>query len=120
TDIGWVIAGRCLQGAGAISAAVIALTADLTREVVRTRAMAAIGITIAATFAASLIVGPVLKGWIGVPGIFAMTGLLALVAMAVVRFAVPIPERPPGVREMPPGQFAGVARDPQLLRLNYG
>jgi len=45
--IGWVIVGRCLQGAGAISAAVIALTADLTRDTVRTRAMAVIGITIA-------------------------------------------------------------------------
>ena len=69
--------GRCLQGAGAISAAVIALTADLTRDGVRTRAMAAIGITIALTFAASLIAGPVLKAWIGVPGIFALTGVLA-------------------------------------------
>jgi len=119
-DIGWVIVGRALQGAGAISAAVIALTADLTREVVRTRAMAAIGITIAATFAASLIVGPVLKALIGVPGIFALTGLLALGAMAVVRFAVPVPAHGSGERELVPGQLAQVARDPQLLRLNYG
>ena len=73
-SIGWIIAGRCLQGAGAISAAVISLTADLTRDGVRTRAMAVIGITIAVTFAASLIAGPVLKAWIGVPGIFALTG----------------------------------------------
>jgi MFS family permease len=57
--IGWVIVGRCLQGAGAISAAVIALTADLTRDAVRTTAMAAIGITIGATFAVSMVVGPV-------------------------------------------------------------
>src|SRR3954467_13498893 len=84
-DIGWIIVGRCLQGAGAISAAVLALTADLTRDIVRTRAMAAIGITIAATFAASLVLGPILKSFIGVPGIFAMTGLLALAAIAVVR-----------------------------------
>src|SRR4030095_590740 len=49
-SIGWVIAGRCVQGAGAISAAVISLTADLTRDGVRTRAMAIIGITIAGTF----------------------------------------------------------------------
>jgi MFS family permease len=120
TDIAWIIVGRALQGAGAISAAVIALAADLTREAVRTRAMAAIGITIAATFAASLVVGPVLKGVIGVPGIFALTGLLALAAMAVVRFALPTAERADGVREIPRGQFARVVRDPQLLRLNYG
>ena len=120
TDIGWVIVGRCLQGAGAISAAVLALTADLTRDVVRTRAMAAIGITIAATFAASLIVGPALMGWIGVPGIFALTGVLALAAVAVVRYAVPMPERAATDRRVSMRQLLRVAGDPQLLRLNYG
>ena len=120
TDIGWVIVGRCLQGAGAISAAVIALTADLTRDVVRTRAMAAIGITIAATFAVSLVVGPALMGWIGVPGIFALTGVLALAAVAVVRYAVPMPERAATDRRVSMRQLLRVAGDPQLLRLNYG
>ena len=119
-DIGWVIVGRCLQGAGAISAAVIALTADLTRDVVRTRAMAVIGITIALTFAASLIAGPVLKAVMGVPGIFALTGALALCAMAVVHFAVPDPVHASTDRSVARGQLAHVLRDPQLLRLNYG
>ncbi len=77
-DIVWTIVGRALQGAGAVSAAVLALTADLTRDSVRTTAMAVIGMTIGATFALSLIAGPVLKVWIGVPGIFAMTGVHAL------------------------------------------
>jgi predicted MFS family arabinose efflux permease len=120
SSIGLVILGRCLQGAGAISAALIALTADLTRDEVRTRAMAAIGITIAATFAASIVLGPVLKGWIGVPGIFAMTGALALVAVAVVRFAVPMPDRPAQASAATPGQLRAALHDPQLLRLNYG
>jgi MFS family permease len=66
--IGWTIAGRVIQGAGAISAAVIALAADLTRDSVRSRAMAAIGMTIGATFALSLIVAPALTPLIGVPG----------------------------------------------------
>jgi MFS family permease len=120
SDIGWVIVGRCLQGAGAISAAVIALAADLTRDIVRTKAMAAIGITIGGTFAASLVLGPVVNAWVGVPGIFAMTGVLALAAIAVVRFAVPLPDHAPAQREAPPGQLLRVARDAQLLRLNYG
>ncbi len=119
-DIGWSIAGRCLQGAGAISAAVLALTADLTRDAVRTRAMAVIGITIATTFALSLVAGPVLTAWIGVPGIFALTGALALAAMAVVRFAVPTPTRVVPMRDAAPRQIARVLADPQLLRLNYG
>ena len=119
-SIGWVIAGRCLQGAGAISAAVVALTADLTRDVVRTRAMAAIGITIGATFAASIVAGPLLKGSIGVPGIFVMTGVLALAAIAVVHFAVPSVDGRAQTPATAPGQLRAVLRDPQLLRLNYG
>jgi MFS family permease len=119
-SIGWVIAGRCLQGAGAISAAVISLTADLTRDSVRTRAMAVIGITIAVTFAASLIAGPVLKAWVGVPGIFALTGILAIAAIAVVRYAVPDPEHRSSEREVAPGQLASAIADAQLLRLNFG
>jgi MFS family permease len=119
-SIVWVIAGRCLQGAGAISAAVVALTADLTRDVVRTRAMAAIGITIGATFAASIVAGPLLKGAIGVPGIFVMTGVLALAAIAVVHFAVPSVEGRARTPATAPGQLRAVLRDPQLLRLNYG
>jgi MFS family permease len=59
-SIGWTIVGRTIQGAGAISAAVIALVADLTRDAVRTRAMAAIGMTIGATFAVSLVISPAL------------------------------------------------------------
>jgi len=115
-----VIVGRCLQGAGAISAAVIALTADLTRDAVRTRAMAIIGITIAVTFALSLIAGPLLKAAIGVPGIFALTGILALGAMAVVRYAVPDPGGVRVEREAGGAQLRRVLTDPQLLRLNYG
>jgi len=118
--IEWVIVGRCVQGAGAISAAVIALTADLTRDAVRTRAMAIIGITIAVTFALSLIAGPLLKAAIGVPGIFALTGILALGAMAVVRYAVPDPGGVRVEREAGGAQLRRVLTDPQLLRLNYG
>lgn len=118
--IGWAIVGRCLQGAGAISAAVIALAADLTRDTVRTKAMAIIGITIALTFAASLIAGPLLKAWMGVPGIFALTGVLALGAIAVVHFLVPDPAVASHDREVAPGQLARVLADAQLLRLNYG
>jgi MFS family permease len=118
-SIGWVIVGRCLQGAGAISAAVLALTADLTRESVRTRAMAIIGITIAFTFAMSIVAGPVLEAWMGVPGIFALTGTLALAAMVVVHFVVPDPVAASRDRRVTPRELARVLADPQLLRLNY-
>ena len=117
--IGWTIAGRTVQGAGAISAAVIALAADLTRDEVRTRAMAAIGMTIGATFAISLVAGPALTGVIGVPGIFVLTGVLALGAIGVLNRAVPESDQP-AVPADARGQWKRVLSDPQLLRLNYG
>jgi MFS family permease len=121
-DIYMVIIGRVIQGAGAISGAVIALTADLTREEHRTQAMALIGITIGITFSISMVAGPSLDHWIGVPGIFVLTGILALLAIVVVYAVVP---NPPHTRfhsdsEARVGAFATVLKNPELLRLNYG
>ena len=115
----WTIVGRTVQGAGAISAAVIALTADLTRDTVRSRAMAAIGMTIGATFALSLVVAPALTPVIGVPGIFVLTGVLALGAIVLLLRMVPDPAAPTRPRDTP-AQWKRVLVDRDLLRLNYG
>src|ERR1035437_10956916 len=77
TGIHVIILGRLVQGTGAVAAAIIALTADLTREEHRSKGMALIGMSIGGTFAVSLALGPVLNHLIGVPGIFALTGVLA-------------------------------------------
>lgn len=120
-SIWMVIVGRVIQGAGAVSAAVVALTADLTRESVRTKAMAIIGTTITLTFALSIIGGPLLSRWIGVPGIFLMTGALALVAIILVKLGLPDPApRDPGQGRADQPSFLEVLVDPQLLRLNIG
>ncbi|MFZ2300630.1 MAG: MFS transporter [Gallionella sp.] len=121
-NIYWVIAGRAIQGAGAINAAVMALAADLTREEVRTKAMAAIGMTIGFTFSLSLVLSPVLDGLLGVPGIFALTGVLALLALLVVRFVIPDPAitRFHSDAEANKKQFGKVLRNKELLRLDFG
>lgn len=117
-----VILGRAIQGAGAIAAATIALTADLTRDAVRTRAMAAIGISVALSFATALVVGPPLARWIGVSGIFWLTGALALCGMLVLAFLVPDPVRSGVHRDAQPvwDQVAGVLSNATLLRLDLG
>jgi MFS family permease len=116
-----VIVGRVLQGAGAISAAVMALASDLTREQHRTKSMAMIGSTIGLVFALSLAAAPWLNHMIGVPGIFALTGILALVAIGVVWGIVPPANHAPAAR---PANLLGdlkqVLADPQLARLNWG
>ena len=117
-----VVIGRALQGAGAIAATVMALTADLTREENRLGAMAFIGISIGMAFAISLVAGPILNNWIGVPGIFWLTAVLALVAIIVLKWVVPNPVRSSFHRDAmtAPQQLKSVLRDTQLLRLDFG
>jgi MFS family permease len=121
-SIYWVIVGRIVQGAGAISAAVTALLADSTREEIRTRAMAGIGATIGIAFAVSLVLGPVLARFIGVSGIFALTGFLALMGMLVVRYYIPDPLHTHfhSDAQSNPARLGEVLKHSGLLRLNYG
>ncbi|MEW5967652.1 MAG: MFS transporter [Pseudomonadota bacterium] len=121
-DITWTIVGRALQGAGAISAAVTALLADLTREEHRTKAMALVGSTIGIAFAVSLVAGPALNRLIGVPGIFALTGVLALAAIWVVKVWVPDPGASHfhADAEANPTRLIDVLKNGQLARLDFG
>ena len=112
--------GRGIQGAGAVSSAAIALNADLTRDEVRTKSMAIIGITIGFTFLLSIVLGPVLDGFVGLSGIFLITALLTCVSIAVVYFYVPDPE-PIGKRgEDSPVKLQVILSNRDLLRLDLG
>ncbi len=117
-----VIVGRALQGTGAIAAAVMAMTADLTHEDNRTKAMAMIGASIGGAFALALILGPVLSSWVGMEGIFWATAGLALGAVVLLHLTVSDPkdERFHRDTEAEPRQFLALLRDPQLVRLYLG
>jgi len=117
-----VIFGRAVQGSGAIAAAVMALAADLTREQHRVRAMAVIGLSIGMAFAVSLVLGPVLNVWIGVPGIFWLTALLAFAGIVIVVKVVPDPKSSPFHRDTAPvpALLGDVLKDVDLLRLDFG
>ena len=86
-----VIAGRLLQGAGAISATLTALIGDATREQVRTRAMAVFGIGIGASFMLAMIAGPIVAAQFGVRSLFWIGAALAVVAATLLRFLPDIP-----------------------------
>lgn len=116
-SIYWVIFGRVVQGAGAISAAVTALAADLTRDQHRTKIMAMIGSSIGLVFALSMVAAPLLYGLIGMAGLFWLTGVLAVLAILVVLRVVP--DAPPVPRPAR-GRLGDVLRDGQLMRLNFG
>ncbi len=114
----WLAVGRAVQGAGAVSAAVTALLADQTRDIVRTKSMALVGGSIGLMFALSLVAAPVLAAMVGLVGIFVLTGLLALLGVAAVIWWVP-PE-PLEHKNQPRGRLMDVLQSPALLRLNFG
>ncbi|WP_345844057.1 MFS transporter [Shewanella algae] len=117
-----VVAGRALQGMGAIAAAVLALAADLTRDEQRTKVMAIIGMCIGFSFALSLLVGPVVAQHLGLSGLFALTAGLALLGMLIVQLLVPNPvaHAPKGDTMAEPGKLKNMLKDPQLFRLDAG
>jgi MFS family permease len=114
----WLMVGRALQGAGAVSAAVTALLADQTRDEVRTKAMALVGASIGLMFAFSLLLAPLLVAEIRLAGLFALTGGLALIGIAVVHWWVPA--EPAQHKDQPRGKLSEVLRHPGLLRLDAG
>ncbi|MDH5648394.1 MAG: MFS transporter [Gammaproteobacteria bacterium] len=115
-----VIIGRALQGAGAIASAALALTADLTRDNQRTKAMAIIGITIGGSFMVSLLLGPILGSRLGVPGIFWLTAVAVILALPVLFLWVPTAITMKTHKALSWEAFSGVLRHPQLIRLNVG
>ncbi len=118
TTLDMLTLARALQGAGAISAAVTALLADLTRDAVRTKAMALVGVSIALVFALSLVAAPPLAAAIGLGGLFWLTGGLTLAGMAVVVWVVPA--EPARLTAPTPGGLRAVLRHADLLRLDVG
>jgi len=115
-DVQMVVVGRVLQGAGAISAAVTALAADLTRDQHRTKVMAMIGSSIGLVFALSMVAAPLLYALIGMSGLFWLTAALAVGAIFTILFIVPA--APPVPRAV--GRFGEVLANGQLMRLNFG
>ncbi|HFF8524031.1 TPA: MFS transporter [Providencia rettgeri] len=117
-----IIIGRALQGAGAISAAVMALLSDLTREQNRTKAMAFLGISFGLTFAIALVLGPIITHLIGLNGLFWGIALLAVGAIALTIFVVPNTNTHVLNRESAfvKGNLKTVLAQPQLLKLNIG
>ncbi|MDA8015033.1 MAG: MFS transporter [Gammaproteobacteria bacterium] len=118
-SIEMLILGRAIQGGGAVSAAALALTADLTRAEQRTTAMAILGVGIGAVFLLSLICAPPLQSAIGVDGIFWLSAALGLGAVALLWGALP-PAPPTAPAHGNSAQFAGIIQDRRLLQLNFG
>ncbi|MHB1562555.1 MAG: MFS transporter [Leptospirillum sp.] len=119
-SIGVLLLGRLLQGSGAVASVITALMADLTREEVRTRAMAGIGMSIGLAFAAGMIIGPVVSAHYDVSVLFWMTAVLSLLAIVILYVIVP---NPPAHMRNPIGisvrDLGKVLSDGSLVRLDF-
>jgi predicted MFS family arabinose efflux permease len=116
-DLLWIAIGRGVMGAGAISAAVSAWVADLTREQVRSKAMALVGASISLSFAISLVVASPLYRLISLSGMFVILALLGVIAMLVAYFV--LPSNMPEVKTQQETLKVVFLR-PELMRLNVG
>ncbi len=122
TSIYGVLLGRAIQGSGAIAGPIMALLADLTQEVHRTKAMALIGASIGMSFGIAVTAGPVLSGMIGLHGLFWLITVFSILAIFIILFIVPNPQHSKKHRdaELIPAQFSTIFKNTELLRLNYG
>lgn len=121
-NIHLLIAGRFLQGIGAVSSVVIALLADMTREEIRTRAMATIGASIGMAFAFGMVLGPLIASYFGLTGVFLFTGILGLISLPYVIFGI---KEPSIVKHHEDAEFTSsylsiVLKDKNLLKMDFG
>lgn len=117
-----VIIGRCLQGSGAIASSLMALLSDLTREQMRMRAMAIVGMSIGLSFSVALVLGPIIAQPYGLAGLFWFTAVLASGGLAIIWKWVPTPQRYDKHRDtgVQKGQLKQILKQPELLRLDFG
>jgi MFS family permease len=113
-----VVAGRALQGIGAVSGAALALAADLTRDPVRGKVMAILGMSIGASFVMALLLAAPLFAIGGLPFLFGATAVLALASLVVLWLAVPAPQRVAAPAAVGAGTLLGVLGDRRLLLLD--
>ena len=114
-DIQGVVLGRLLQGAGAISATLTALLADSTREAVRTRSMAFLGMSIGMSFMVAFVVGPLVAAKAGPRFLFWLAAMLAGLA-ALLLTLLPAGRPRPAVAEKIHWSAAFL---PRLLQLDF-
>ncbi|UDM38402.1 MFS transporter [Acinetobacter haemolyticus] len=81
-----VIIGRAIAGGGAVSAVVMALLADVTREEQRSKAMAVMGMSIGVSFMVAFSLGPWLTSLVGISGLFWVTTIMGLAAISMLLF----------------------------------
>lgn len=85
--------GRVVQGAGAVSAVVLAFTSDVVREEIRGKTMALIGVSIGLTFGLAIFISPIIFGYFGGLGVFLLCAALGVIGIYVTLMKLPKSEQ---------------------------
>ncbi|ACM64594.1 MFS transporter [Campylobacter lari] len=88
-DIYTMMFGRLLQGAGAIGAVATAMISDFINEENRGKAMAIMGSFIGLSFAASLVLSPLMSAKFGLSSLFDLSAILSLICIVLLFSVVP-------------------------------
>ena len=83
-NIYYLLLGRALQGAGAISGVLMALLSDKTSVKNRTLSMAIVGVAIGAAFFSAFIIGPIVSKYFNLSGLFILISLLTMISVAII------------------------------------
>jgi len=113
-----IIAGRVLQGMGAVSGASQALAADHSNADNRSKVMGIIGVSIGLAFILAIILSAPLATIAGLPGLFGLTALLAVGAIALLWAVVPRPAQRRAEEAAHGSTVLRMLVKPQLLVLN--
>jgi len=121
-SINWMIAGRALQGMGAVGSTILALMADFTREDQRTKAMAISGMTIGFSFSVAMFLGPLLTRWMNINELFFLAALFGSFGIILLYTTVPHPSHLSWHRDTEPefNSFLSLLTAPELAKLNVG
>ncbi len=120
TSIFGIILGRALQGAGTISAVVLAMVGDVVREPQRPKSMAFVGVSIGTAFTLSLMLGPLLDSWVGIQGLFWIAAALAAVGVLMVLTLLPSKDKADSIQTEQHTETKSGLFDRELVSLYVG
>lgn len=115
SDIYTMIAGRMMQGMGAIGGVASAMVADSVSEEKRSKAMAIMGAMIGLAFIAAMVVGPLLSASWGLEGLFYLSAAISVLCMLLL---LKVPQVPVKKQASTKAGIKEILENKNLLILN--
>jgi len=121
-SIEWLILGRSLQGVGAVGIVLLSMAADLSRDTVRLKVTAIIGVIIVFSILFAMVIGTGLANIVGLAGLFMLAMVLAVIAIVITLCVVPgvTHRRHHCDLELHYSDVKSIWFHPVLMRLNIG